>query len=112
MCFIVSENFFPYAVCLDDWLNIVFHILLVVECIVLDMSLLIIHNFPLGVTIDAVSYHLRDCGNILRLNKISPDSFEILFADIGSAEKAVRKCDQRVFQHTGFVLLAYRRQVR
>ena len=76
------------------------------------MSLVIIHNFPLGITIDAVSWYLRNCGDILHLEKVSPDSFEILFADIDSAEKAVRKCDQRSFEHTGFVLLAYRRQFR
>ena len=55
------------------------------------MSLVVIHNFPLGITIDAVSWHLRNCGDILRLNKISPDSFEVLFADIESAEKAVKR---------------------
>ena len=76
------------------------------------MSLVIIHNFPLGITIDAVSWYLRNCGDILRLNKISPDSFEVLFADIESAEKAVRKCDQKSFEHTGFVFLAYRSQLR
>ena len=89
-----------------------FRILLIVKCIVLDMSLVVIHNLPLGISIDAISWHLRNCGDILRFEKVSPDSFEVLFADIESAEKAVRICDQKSYQHTGFVLLAYRRQFR
>ena len=76
------------------------------------MSVIIVHNFPVGLTIDAVSCYLKDCGDILRLDKVSPDSFEILFGNIDSAKRAVLKCDQKSFYHTGFILLAYRRQLR
>ena len=66
-----------------------------------DMSVVMIHNFPVGLSVDAVFRSFKDCGNILSLMKVSSDSFKILFDNTESAKMAVRISNQKSYQETG-----------